>query len=343
MGETDENSTSKEQKVSKPYDKGYKDIFSVRKNFLDFLKKYIALEWTKELSEDCLEEVDKEFVGADFEGYESDIIYKITLQDSGDSIYMFIIQEMQSKVDYTMPFRMLTYMHMLWVREFKNMKEPNRAGFRLPAILPCVLYNGRNRWTAKRSYREVVEHSDLLEEYALDFKYILVDVDRLEKEFIRKDNTVIDNVLYFDNLKEADNAEERIKEISVRLSHLDYDEQKQFTNWMRLIITHEVDRETANNVVERFEKGDVKAMSSGLSILIGNAKNEGRKEGMKEGRKEGMEKGMKEGREEANLRTAQALFLEGISSVIIVKATGLPEKKVEEIRQKMVNEGKIKE
>ena len=35
-----------------PHDKGYKRIFSIKKNFLDFIKKYIGLEWMMALEDD---------------------------------------------------------------------------------------------------------------------------------------------------------------------------------------------------------------------------------------------------------------------------------------------------
>ncbi len=37
--------------VDNPHDKGYKRIFSIKKNFLDFIKKYIGFDWMMELTE----------------------------------------------------------------------------------------------------------------------------------------------------------------------------------------------------------------------------------------------------------------------------------------------------
>ena len=46
-----EKITTQEQNVDNPHDKGYKRIFSVKKNFLDFIKKYISLDWMISLQE----------------------------------------------------------------------------------------------------------------------------------------------------------------------------------------------------------------------------------------------------------------------------------------------------
>ena len=46
-----QNSDSPKQETDNPHDKGYKRIFSIKKNFLDFIKKYIGFDWMMELTE----------------------------------------------------------------------------------------------------------------------------------------------------------------------------------------------------------------------------------------------------------------------------------------------------
>jgi len=60
------------------------------------------------------------------------------------------------KIDHTMPFRLLQYMVEVWRDAYNNTpeKERKRKGFRLPAIVPAILYNGEGGWTARRSFRE---------------------------------------------------------------------------------------------------------------------------------------------------------------------------------------------
>ena len=58
------------QDTDNPHDKGYKRIFSVKRNFLDFIKKYVGFGWMAELTENDLELVDKEFITDQFDTYE---------------------------------------------------------------------------------------------------------------------------------------------------------------------------------------------------------------------------------------------------------------------------------
>lgn len=75
--------------VDNPHDKGYKRIFSIKKNFLDFIKKYIAFDWMMDLTEKDLELIDKEFITDQFDTYESDLVYKVNTKKG--SVYLFFL------------------------------------------------------------------------------------------------------------------------------------------------------------------------------------------------------------------------------------------------------------
>ena len=120
--QTRKKQTQKKQTQNKqtdnPHDKGYKRIFSIKKHFLHFIKKYIALEWMMDLKEEDLELIDKEFITDQFDTYESDLVYKVYTKES--VIYLFFLLELQSYNDFTMPFRLLVYMTAIWLDYFKN-------------------------------------------------------------------------------------------------------------------------------------------------------------------------------------------------------------------------------
>ena len=194
-------------KEHQPHDKGYKRIFSVKKNFLDFIKKYVGFDWMLDLTVDDIELVNKEFVTDQFDTYESDLVYKIHLgglsRESVEEVYIFFLQEMQSKNDFTMPFRLLVYMTAIWMDFFKNTDEKRRKrkDYRLPPIIPLVLYNGAPDWTAPLHFKDKVAHSDRFNGYVCDFEYILINVCKLDRGEIKKRNTLIDNILLADQFR----------------------------------------------------------------------------------------------------------------------------------------------
>ena len=132
--------------AGKPHDRGYKKLLKVKRNLIHLLRKYSSFEWAKDLREEDITFLDKEFVTNKFFTYESDLICRIRRGE--EEFFLFFILELQSTVDFTMPFRLLVYMTEQWEEYFKNIPrdEREKKEFRLPAVIPAVLYNGAERW-----------------------------------------------------------------------------------------------------------------------------------------------------------------------------------------------------
>ncbi len=165
----DTSHTKSKEITDNSHDKGYKRIFSIKKNFLDFIKKYISYDWMMELTEKDLELIDKEFITDQFDTYESDLVYKVNTKEG--SVYLFFLFELQSYNDFTMLFRLLVYMVAIWLDYFSNYdkNERKRKSFRLPAIIPIVLHNGERNWTASCQFKEIVEYSNLFGKNIVDY------------------------------------------------------------------------------------------------------------------------------------------------------------------------------
>ncbi|MQL53263.1 Rpn family recombination-promoting nuclease/putative transposase [Desulfofundulus thermobenzoicus] len=136
------------------HDRGYRELLSSKRAFLELLKTFVHEEWAKDIDEESLVRVEKSYVLQDFSEKEADIVYRLRLR--GTEVIFYVLLELQSTVDHLMPFRLLLYMVEIWRDIYNNTLagERERKGFRLPAIVPAVLYNGRRSWTACRSFRE---------------------------------------------------------------------------------------------------------------------------------------------------------------------------------------------
>ena len=99
------------------HDKGYKALLSKRRNFIKFLRHFVKHEWVQLLDEESLELCDKEFIDDFFKLMESDLIY--TAKVDGRDAYFFVLTEMQSSPDNTMPYRIFKYIDV--VKDFTSM------------------------------------------------------------------------------------------------------------------------------------------------------------------------------------------------------------------------------
>lgn len=281
--EENQNTQMQSKRIDNPYDKGYKRIFSIKKNFLDFIKKYISLDWMMDLTEKDLELINKEFITVQFDTYESDLIYKVNTKEG--SIYLFFLLELQSYNDFTMPFRLLVYMIAIWMDYFKNCDKNARKqkDFRLPAIMPIVLHNGEKNWTASCSFKEIIDHADVFGKYVVDFKYELVSVNKLDVSKIKESNTLIDNIFLADKKRTRKEWIDGIPELIHRIRLMNKDDFNEWTTWFFNVIK-KLNEEERSKLIEQLIEGDEKDMCSSFEMLLNKENLQGEVRGKTEER-----------------------------------------------------------
>ncbi|MDD2444261.1 MAG: Rpn family recombination-promoting nuclease/putative transposase, partial [Desulfotomaculaceae bacterium] len=194
-----------------PHDKGYKQLLTNKKTFLELLHTFVQEGWVQEIAEDDLILVNKSYILQDFSEKEADIVYRLRFRST--EIIFYVLLELQSTVDRTMPFRLLQYMVEIWRDIYNNTPEKDRdqKDYRLPAIIPAVLYNGEGSWTASPSFREYQSGQERFPRYLLDFSYILFDVIRYDEEDLYRAANVIASVFYLDRVIDPRELVKRIK------------------------------------------------------------------------------------------------------------------------------------
>ena len=73
-----------------------------------------------------------------------------------------------------------------------------RKDFKLPAIVPIVLYNGDDNWTPVRTYREYTRDYDIFGDSIINFKYLLFDLKREDKEKFSLAEAILDIIFELD-------------------------------------------------------------------------------------------------------------------------------------------------
>ena len=296
------NENSQNKQTDNPHDKGYKRIFSIKKHFLHFIKKYIALEWMMELEEEDLELIDKEYITDQFDTYESDLVYKVHTKEG--AVYLFFLLELQSYNDFTMSFRLLIYMTAIWLDHFKNCDKNKRSkkGYRLPAIMPIVLHNSERNWTASCRFSQMINNAQLFGKYVVDFEYALVSVNTLTESKISSSNTLIDNIFLADRKRTRQEWTDGIAELMHRIRAMDTDDLNEWITWFSNVI-RKLNEDERGELITQLKEGDEKDMCSSFERLLNKEKADGRAEGWKDGR----EKGKAEDRAEAVIELLEDL------------------------------------
>lgn len=297
------------------YDQGYKKELSKKNQLIHFLRKYVNAPWTSELKPENITLCDKEFILQDFEMRESDLVFKITL--NGQTFYLYLLMELQSSTDFTMPFRLLIYMTNLWLKIFQSVakEERERKDFKLPVILPIVFHNGDNRWTPVTQFSSYQRGAEDFKGYALDFKYYLVDLSLIDQGDILSTNTLIDNIMALDQSRSGQELLDILEILQERIKELPKGDQADFILWLEHVLKRQrFQEEYIENVVQFMKKGGFDNMITyGIERVLNREREEqkrlGRAEGRKQGRQEGREQGRQEGRQQGRQEGQQAGIL----------------------------------
>jgi len=321
--------TQKAEEQNQKHDKGYKGILSDCAVFLHFLKKYFAsAKWTEMISADDLTRVDKSFINKKYSKIDSDIVYKLRI--NGTDVYFYVLIELQTKVDFTMPFRLLCYMTELMADVFNNTDEKvrKRKGFRMPAIVPIVLYTGKDKWTAAMSYREYTENcGGIFGDCAIDFRYLLCDMNRLDDGVVEPSEDALDAVFAVEK-KRLKRPKKTLTLEDIQswwvnnVSGLSENNRDKLINWLDFMYFNgkmppHIKEWLLNFKLNEVEETDMKSLAD---VWYEDAVLKGRREGVLEGVREGM----REGEKRKALKVATHLKSLGRMTVDeIAEATGL--------------------
>lgn len=313
--------------VSKSHDKGYKKILSKKRNFLNFLKFFVGEEWTKKLTEDSLELSDKEFILTDYQRNESDLIYKAKIEDK--DIYFYVLIEFQSSNDFTMPFRLLRYMSELMDRIFLDTdpKERERRDFKLPAIVPIILHNGSDNWTAQKNFKDYQSGADMFGNHIINFEYILININSIEDSELDKIENIISYIFTFDKKQNIEKFMNNLKAKAKTFQSLTPDEQVDFIDWLKITVQNKYsgNKSEIDKIVEYFKIGADEKMTYAIERLF----DEVEEKGIQKGREEGIQKG----REEGILSVAKKMIEKGIEINEIAELTGLSMEEIEKLKE----------
>ncbi|MDE0448888.1 MAG: Rpn family recombination-promoting nuclease/putative transposase [Spirochaetaceae bacterium] len=97
-------------------------------------------------------------------------------------VFLLMLLEFQAQDDHWMALRILTYSGLLYQELVRN-QAPEMAGERLPAVMPVVLYNGTEPWTAARNMGALITPvGPWLAPYQPAQHYYLLDLQRVRAD-----------------------------------------------------------------------------------------------------------------------------------------------------------------
>ena len=231
-----------------------------------------------------------------------------------------ILLELQSTVDYSMPIRLLYYTTEIWRKYLKGLKkeEVKRKSFKLPAVVPIVLYNGKDEWTATRNFKEKVQRADLFNKYVVDFSYILINVNQYTKEDLLAIQNTVSAIFLLDQKIDSLEFLNRIALIATEFHSLSEKHRLKIKDWLDNIVDDPRKKDFISLI--DMDREEIKKMTANITqTLI-------------EEREQAKAKGIEEGIQRERLSMAKKMLQKGISIEDIMEMTGLERNTIEELK-----------
>ncbi|WP_129409786.1 Rpn family recombination-promoting nuclease/putative transposase [Marinitoga lauensis] len=263
------------------YDQLFKELFQDKEMIVEFINMFLPILNKYNITSDKITIEKTKFTDLKYGDKESDLLYKINYD--GNEVYVYLLLEHQSTVDYLMQFRILEYMVRIWRNYINDKKESKTKRFKLPPIIPVVLYNGSRRWTAEVWYMEKVENWQLFDQYIPRFKYEVVDLSQIDRKQLIGLKNALGLLLSIDRTNKNE-ISEAFNEISKALNNLSEHEKTKFGEYAKAFLKVlsqknkieylDLEIEEIEEVNNMFERA-VKAVSEKLKETYDEGKIEG--------------------------------------------------------------------
>ena len=301
----------------KKHDKIFKDILKNKEEMAQFIKQFGEYE----VNTQELEIYNPNYITEKFEYKNADIVYKVKDKE------LYFLIEHQTKVDYSMAYRIFNYCLEI-IRSVVENKKINRITYKYPRIVTIVLYTGNQKWNSSNSFAELQEGQSKSEIDSIEVKYKLVDVNEYQTEELLNENTMFANAMILEKCK---NNEEVINALSSIRKNIKNNKQLKELKRIVIYLYENEDEITLKQIIKILEEsesgGDMSTIAERIAKELAADKKAARAEGMMLGIKEGINQGI--------LQIIKQMIKMNLKDDFIKQVTGTEKLEIEKIRKEM--------
>ena len=292
-----------EKEINQEHDKIFRTILDKKENAALIINK--AIDEKIEIKD--IEKYKNSFVNKVFQNREADIVYK--MKDKN----IFFLIEHQTKIDYSMPFRILEY-EVAIMKSAIDMNKIKTKNYKLPLVISIVLYTGNRKWNAAEYLQKSQETLRNIKEDV--GKYNLIDVNNLTEKELLEDDTFITKMLLIEKSKNTEETVEKLEKVIERTKEEDKDV---LIRIIKIVFKEKLGDNEVERLVNKIEEGRKKEVLAVVDMI--------RRENQMY-----IDMGRKEGKIEGKIEIAKKLLKMGISVEKIIEATSLTKEEIEKIK-----------
>lgn len=302
--------------VNNANDKIFRKILDNKEEAISIINRILKKE--EVITAEQIEKYNSSYISNKLKNSEADIVYKVIKQN------VFFLIEHQTKIDYSMPYRILKYEVEIIESVLINQKYNNKE-YKYPLIIPIVLYTGRKKWNAHLELSRVqIRWNKEYKNKELS-RYNIIDVNKLTDKELIEEKSLVSKMMLIEKSKTEKQLEKNLSKIISLKNVLNKEQKELFITIMQLVLRKKIGNYKTNEFINELgmEEKDMLAVLEMIDRENARIRNEGKVEGKIEGKKEG--------EKESKINIAKSMLKEKLPVSLISKVTGIKEKEIEKI------------
>ena len=312
------------KRIHHEHDKIMKKILSHKKEAVKFINRTVNLQ--NKVTPESIEIYNKEYITDSLEIRQADVIYKLKNNN------IFFLIEHQSKVDYSIPYRILEYKTEI-LKYNVDKERMKQKDYKMPLIIAIVLYTGKESWKVKQEFLQVQEECStyLKEKLGISSFYILEDINKISEEELLKSNNFLEKIFLLEKSKSKEELKENFIKIIQKLKReeqegkITKEDKEEFEEDIIKILVPKIGQEEIKEQIEKSREGVEGKMELAVTRMIARENQAIRVKSKREGKIEGMT--------QKSMEIAKKLFEIHMTAEEVKQITGLTEKEVAKLKK----------
>lgn len=175
------------------HDTFFKEIFRRKDVAKAFLRAVLEPEAIELLDMNALEVLPGNFLTPEFKILYPDMVYRVPMKNSSGeivgSVHFHVVLEHKAKNEFWSTFQIVRYVHYLESEIVDQADNANRltVEFRIPAILPIIIYHGQSRFSAPDNVSEYHQEFPGYEKGDISRKVKIIDLSTISDDDLPND------------------------------------------------------------------------------------------------------------------------------------------------------------
>ena len=315
--------TSEKYIINNPHDKIFRTILGNKKQIVETINTVIMQE--EKLTEEDIEKYNSSYINERFENRESDVVYKMKNRN------IFFLIEHQTKVDYDMPRRILSY-ELEIMKEALGHKRITKNNDKLPMVVPIVIYTGRKKWNVAKYIQECQEKLKGAKELKFG-EYYIVDINDYSYEELKKEKSFLAKIMLLEKTKDKKEFIENLKTIIESEKNLENIELLE--RMIYYIFEGKIGKENAEMLMKKIRMKGGDKMELAVVEMLKKEDMKLKRQALKEGIAKGRAEGKAEGMAEKTRKIVEEMLKIQLDDEIIKKVTKINSKELKKIKEEM--------